>query len=134
MNRITSIAVPLRWSDQDPNGHVNNAAIVTLLEEARVRWRLAAIEEGGIDASATAFVVARLELDYRKPVVFGREMTIDVGVGRVGTRSLTLTCAGSQNGILVFEARTVVVVASASGVVRALSDAERVYLSNLAGG
>ncbi|MCF1711246.1 acyl-ACP thioesterase domain-containing protein [Corynebacterium argentoratense] len=27
----------LRWSDQDANHHVNNATIVTLLEEVRMR-------------------------------------------------------------------------------------------------
>ncbi len=72
MDTIVSIPISLRWSDQDPNGHVNNAAIVTLLEEARVRWRLAAIAEGGMEASAVAFVVVRLELDYLRSVVFGK--------------------------------------------------------------
>lgn len=28
--------LPVRWSDQDVNGHVNNARVVTLLEELRI--------------------------------------------------------------------------------------------------
>lgn len=35
MPRIT-VPVPMRWSDIDGYGHVNNAAMLTLLEEARV--------------------------------------------------------------------------------------------------
>lgn len=31
------VPLELRWSDQDANHHVNNATIVTLLEEVRVR-------------------------------------------------------------------------------------------------
>ncbi len=32
-----TVPIPLRWSDCDAYGHVNNVAIVGLLEEARVR-------------------------------------------------------------------------------------------------
>lgn len=31
------VPLELRWSDQDANHHVNNATIVTLLEEVRMR-------------------------------------------------------------------------------------------------
>ena len=29
-------SVPLRWTDQDSYRHLNNASVVTLLEEARI--------------------------------------------------------------------------------------------------
>lgn len=35
---VFETTVPLRWSDQDLNHHVNHARIVTLLEEARIPW------------------------------------------------------------------------------------------------
>lgn len=35
---IFETTVPLRWSDQDLNHHVNHARIVTLLEESRIPW------------------------------------------------------------------------------------------------
>ena len=35
---VFETTVPLRWSDQDLNRHVNHARIVTLLEEARIPW------------------------------------------------------------------------------------------------
>ena len=33
---ITSTLVPLRWSDMDAYGHVNNVQYLRLLEEARI--------------------------------------------------------------------------------------------------
>lgn len=35
---VFETTVPLRWSDQDLNHHVNHARIVTLFEEARIPW------------------------------------------------------------------------------------------------
>lgn len=35
---VFATEVPLRWSDQDLNRHVNHARIVTLFEEARIPW------------------------------------------------------------------------------------------------
>ncbi len=121
--------MPLRWSDQDRNGHVNNALIVTLLEESRVHWRLAGIAEGGLDASMTALIVASLTVTFRKPVVYGSDVTVEVGVLAIGGRSLTLSHVGRQLGAVVFEATSVVVITGADGT-RALSDSERSYLGS----
>jgi acyl-CoA thioesterase FadM len=51
----------VRWSDQDMLGHVNNARLITLVEECRVRWmneiRAGHITGGGL-------LVARQTIDY----------------------------------------------------------------------
>jgi acyl-CoA thioester hydrolase len=36
MPETLDIPVPVRWTDLDAYGHVNNAAMVRLLEEARI--------------------------------------------------------------------------------------------------
>lgn len=41
-HNVYTTEVPLRWSDQDLNRHVNHARIVTLFEEARIPWLFAA--------------------------------------------------------------------------------------------
>jgi acyl-CoA thioester hydrolase len=58
---------PLRWSDLDAYGHVNNARLLTLFEEARValmfalgRQRCLRLDEG--------VVIRRHEVDYLRPV------------------------------------------------------------------
>ena len=35
-SRSVEVRIPLRWADMDAYGHVNNIAVVQLLEEARV--------------------------------------------------------------------------------------------------
>lgn len=117
-----------RWSDQDLNGHVNHAAVVTLLEEARIQWRATA--PGARTASATPTVVAALELNYRRPVIHGQELTVELAVSRIGTSSYTLECAASQGSEVAVDGRTVLVsVAPETGAARPLGEAERRWLA-----
>jgi acyl-CoA thioester hydrolase len=125
--RTVAIPVAVRWSDQDSNGHVNNARIVTLIEEARVQWRMGAIAEGSLDPHFVG-LVANINLDYRRPVHFGAELVVTVGVHAVGSRSYTLSYAARQADRLVFEATTVMVAMGADKRPRALHDGERAFL------
>jgi acyl-CoA thioester hydrolase len=63
------VHVPLRWSDMDAYGHVNNVQFLRLLEDARVtgfeRWfgqDRALLDEG--------VLVARHEIEYIAPLTF----------------------------------------------------------------
>jgi acyl-CoA thioester hydrolase len=126
--RRADVSVAVRWSDQDPNGHVNNAQVVTLIEEARVQWRLDAIAEGGLDPNFVA-LVANINLNYRRPVLFGPELVITVGVHSVGSRSYTLEYVAHQEQRLVFEASTVMVAMGPDGP-RALQAYENDFLQS----
>ncbi|MGD6979109.1 MULTISPECIES: acyl-CoA thioesterase [Citricoccus] len=130
--RYLSIPLELRWSDQDLMGHVNNAKIVTLAEEARIRFqiqveRLDAVAE---PESVGGRVVARQVIDYHRPVRYGQLLEMRVGVLRVGTSSFTLRHQGVQDGRPVFTVDAVVVVVSADGSSRPLTDAERAGLED----
>ncbi len=60
------ITCDLRWSDFDRLGHLNQAVYHVLMEQARTAWldrvRPAALQRH------EAFVLARVELDYRREV------------------------------------------------------------------
>ena len=63
------VNVPLRWSDMDAYGHVNNVQFLRLLEDARVigfeEWfgqRRSVLSEG--------ILVARHEIEYLAPLLF----------------------------------------------------------------
>ncbi|WP_248122554.1 acyl-CoA thioesterase [Micrococcus lacusdianchii] len=58
--------VPVRWSDQDANGHVNNARVVTLLEEIRIAAYLAWLDS--TPDSGLPRVVRTLTVDFRRAV------------------------------------------------------------------
>jgi Predicted thioesterase len=113
----------LRWSDQDANGHLNHARIVTLMEEARVRWIRS---ERGIGDLVQGVVVASLTVDYLAQAEYVPEMTLSLGVERIGTKSFTLRHTGIQGGTTVFVGTTVIVPLGEDRTgSRALSDDER---------
>lgn len=63
------VHVPLRWSDMDAYGHVNNVQFLRLLEDARI---LAFEQWFGRSRSVVGegIIVARHEIEYLAPLVF----------------------------------------------------------------
>ena len=59
---------PLRWSDLDVFGHVNNALFLTLYEEARVALFFVGARETGLTSFEEGIVIARHEIDYLRQV------------------------------------------------------------------
>lgn len=78
------IEVTLRWRDLDMLGHLNQAVYHELLEEAR----------GALVAGLSrhfAFVLVRVELDYRNEVQRAHErVEVTARVTRVGTKSFVM--------------------------------------------
>ncbi|WP_137122326.1 acyl-CoA thioesterase [Segeticoccus rhizosphaerae] len=64
-----AVKVPLRWSDQDAYGHVNNVQFLRLLEDARV---IGFEEWFGVERSMLneGVLVARHEIEYLAPLDF----------------------------------------------------------------
>jgi acyl-CoA thioester hydrolase len=59
---------PLRWSDMDAYGHVNNARFLTLYEEARVALLFVEARKAGVTSFERGVVISRHEVDYLRPV------------------------------------------------------------------
>jgi acyl-CoA thioester hydrolase len=99
----------VRLRDLDGLGHVNNAAIVTYLEDARTLYLL-----GRRGKSALAdfdFILARTEIDYRAPAFLHERLEVLVKPKRVGSKSFELEYRVNSldKGRLVAEALTVLV-------------------------
>lgn len=62
--------VPLRWTDQDSYHHLNNASVVTLLEEARIGLFFEAATADGIEGFAAGLLVAGLTVEYRRQIPY----------------------------------------------------------------
>jgi len=78
--------VALRWGDIDALGHVNQAVYHELLEEARTAM-LATLPS----SDAHSFVVARVELDYRREIpIYHRFVEVTLHVESVGRASVTV--------------------------------------------
>jgi acyl-CoA thioester hydrolase len=78
----------VRWRDLDAYQHVNNASFLGYLEEARVLW-LESLPEPWRGHAAEP-VVARIEVDYLRPIGYPAELELRLEAERVGRSSLTL--------------------------------------------
>jgi acyl-CoA thioester hydrolase len=82
--------VPLRWSDMDAYGHINNVQFLRLLEEARVLTFIDRLD-GGSEAPVTGLLVARSEIEYLEPMLYRVEpIAVDVWVSRIGAADLDM--------------------------------------------
>lgn len=133
MHKHFEMIMPLRWSDQDLNGHINNARIVTLMEEARVTWLNSTAASEGLETFRCPKVVASLNVEYLKPVSYEDQLLLALDITRVGNGSFTVRHTGTQVGSVVFVGTTVVVPLSReSDRPRKLTAAESAYLSRYA--
>ena len=89
----------VRFRDCDAMGHVNNAVYSTYLEEARI----------DVVGSLSAFILARVEIDFRAELRAGEEIEVGSRVGRVGTKSFDLEHEIRAGERLVAEAKSVLV-------------------------
>ena len=121
----------VRFSDVDLYGHVNNVKYFEYYQEARIAF-LATCGQTLLRAEGTEpFVVARLTVDYRRPMLFRLEpFPIDSWVTRIGTSSYDVR-SQIRDGDEVLSRATAVLVAYDLQASRArpLSDAERGALS-----
>ena len=95
MRGVSGLVVPtaVRWSDVDAFGHVNNVAVLRLLEEARIAAfdELAVRVGGGPSLLETGVVVARHEIEYRRQLMWRRgPVPVRVWVTAVGGSSFEL--------------------------------------------
>jgi len=136
--------IPLRWGDLDAYNHVNNTAMLKLLEEARVRafWRPGdgepgpdtAVLESGLD-SGILTLIARQEIEYVAPVPYQRHpLDVQMWFGALGGSSIEVcyeVCSPREtagpDGQQVYARSTAIVVKvdAATGRPVRLSPAER---------
>lgn len=82
---------PLRWSDMDAFGHVNNVVFLRYLEEARIDFMFRLAPGDGSPSFSGGSVVARHEIDYKRPLVHRHApVTIESWVTEITAASLTI--------------------------------------------
>ncbi|TFD27448.1 acyl-CoA thioesterase [Cryobacterium cryoconiti] len=138
------VPVRLRWSDLDAYGHVNNAELLRLLEDARIQafWP---DEDGdgpgafastavldGRPGAATLTLIARLEAEYLAPIPYLRQpVDIRLWIGKLGGASLEVcyevwTPIGLEPVQLYAQASTTIVLVDAETErPRKINDLER---------
>ena len=95
------------FRDCDPLGHVNNAVYLTYLEAARFAWWRNTFGAQGLKEHG--FIVARVEIDYRKAALPGDRLLVRLRVEDIGRSSFKV-------GYEILNARTRELVAEAKRV------------------
>jgi acyl-CoA thioester hydrolase len=138
------VPISLRWADLDAYGHVNNAAMLRLLEEARIQafWVTDEADAPFGDASmavldgrpgaATLTLIARMEIEYLAPVPYLRQpVDVRLWLGKLGGASLEVcyevwSPVGVTSETLFARASTTIVLVDAqSERPRRINDVER---------
>jgi acyl-CoA thioester hydrolase len=138
--RLT-VPIRLRWSDIDAYAHVNNAAMLGLLEEVRIQAFWTAADAGeeqgpaildGRPGSETLSLIAHQEVEYLRPIPYGRApLDCEVWIARLGGASLDVNYeVYSPKGVeprqlTTRAASTLVLVDAATQKPRRITEAER---------
>ena len=81
--------IEVRFSDLDAMGHVNNAVVISYMEQARYQWWRTFL--GGRRFQEEGFLIARVEVDYRMPILIGDDVRVALHCTMVGNSSFELS-------------------------------------------
>ncbi|WP_046505379.1 acyl-CoA thioesterase [Streptomyces odonnellii] len=124
---------PLRWSDMDAFGHVNNVVFLRYLEEARIDFMFRLAPGDGSPSFSGGSVVARHEIDYKRPLVHRHTpVTVESWVTKINAASLTIAYEIKDdeyaNEVYVRASTVVVPYDLAAGRPRRITEEERSFL------
>lgn len=138
------VPVQLRWSDVDAYAHVNNVAMLTILEESRIEafwasppsvddadrrpWPTAVLDAG--PGAETSTLVARQQIEYLVPLAYRRSpVLVEMWLGHLGGASMDVCYEvkdpGDDGTVYARAETTVVLVDAATGRPRRLGETER---------
>lgn len=83
--KTLDIPISIRFRDLDALGHVNNATIITYLEEARIRFRDILLP--GYAGENVSFVVAENQWAYIRPVLFRDRIVVRCYLSHMNEKS-----------------------------------------------
>ncbi|MFD7510799.1 acyl-CoA thioesterase [Streptomyces sp. NPDC059853] len=123
---------PLRWSDMDSFGHVNNVIFLRYLEEARIDFMFRLARQADSGAFTGGSVVARHEIDYLRPLVHRHApVSVELWVAKLGGASVTVAYEVKDTEQVYVRASTVVVPYDLkAGRPRRITEEERRFLGH----
>lgn len=127
------VPVSVRWGDLDAYGHVNNAALLVLLEEVRVAvfWHGRHLPEGHghvRDPHETVTFVAHQEIEYLAPLGYPSvPIEVTMWISHIGGASAEVCyeVPTLEGGIAARARTTIVMMDRRTGRPRRITDDER---------
>lgn len=105
--------IQIRFKDIDMMGHVNNANYITYFELARLTYFDALKDEGvTIDWVNEGVILAKIEMEYKQPILLEDKAFVTTWVSRIGSKSFDMTCSIVRmvDGVEVEAARGLAVI------------------------
>ena len=101
--------VQVRFSDTDGLGHVNNAHYLSFLEVSRIDYLRQVV--GRVKIEEFGVIIARIEIDYKSPVLHSERLLVGCRVSEIGGSSINMEyrIETETGGRLVAEAKSVMV-------------------------
>ncbi len=104
--------ITVRYSDLDPQQHVNNAAVITYLESARMGYYQASSIWDGKSFDQFGMVVAAIHIDYLSPIRFNQAVQVGLSIIHMGKKSLRFAFQVNEvSSDLIFARGEIVMVA-----------------------
>lgn len=123
----------IRYSDLDPNNHVNNGAINTYFEDGRVRFRNEHLSHLGAGMLA-GFVLVKYTIEYHAMLFFPGEVDIGTTITRIGGSSYSLGQAVFRDDSCIATAEVITVrLSEQTGRAMPLDDAFKQALRDASG-
>jgi acyl-CoA thioester hydrolase len=114
-----SIPVKVRFSETDAFGHLNNTNAFVFFEEARIEFfkQLELMTKWTSSEHETMIVVADLQCDFIKQIMFDERLSVSVKINKIGRSSLDLhyVTYNEKKEICLTGRGTIVQVAKDSG-------------------
>jgi acyl-CoA thioester hydrolase len=103
--------IQIRYSDLDPQWHINNSRFLTYIESARLAYIQHLNLWDGISFRELGLIVADAHLVFLKPIVLGQNIRVGIRVTRIGNKSLDFDyqIEDADNGKVMGTATTVMV-------------------------
>ncbi|KAB1658381.1 acyl-CoA thioesterase [Pseudoclavibacter sp. CFCC 11306] len=144
MSRRLHLSVPLRWSDADAYGHINNVAVLALVEQARVLFFAQAECDDetlprldGENLGRSPIFLTGQRIEYRLPLRLELEpVRIDMWVSHIGAADCELSYQIRQQAespIAAVGLNGLVFMNPETGHPRRLTGGERQVLTSLLG-
>ena len=89
MRHLFIYKTDVRFRDCDPLGHTNNAVYLTYLEQTRLHYWRELWGFGTAASSVPGVIMARAEVDYRRPSFYGQTLEIRMSLSAIGKTSFT---------------------------------------------
>ena len=131
------IKIPIRYNDLDTFGHVNNKAYLSYLEEARIDFHKRVFGWKGGGMLEFNAVVAKIEINYLKPVFYGDMLYAYTKLSNIGTKSFEITTVfmveKQENKLIkVSESKVILVTIDLkTGKTTEITEEERIKLKNI---